>query len=695
MTHLPRRIAPFCVLFALVALIPFTRPAQAASFVVTSTSASGPGSLAQAIADANANPGPDMITFNIMTPSEPEGFWLIAAPTLPDLSGGGTTIDATSQPGGRSDGGPKVAITNAGFVVTSADNTIQGFTINGTAYGIRIDGQGATGNKVYGNYIGTNWNGTIAQPNGQAGVAIKNGAGNNIIGGLGAGQRNLISGNGSGDNRAQIVIESDPPQTTAKELRGNQIVGNYIGTTASGDSALPGTSHGILLGNNAVANIVGPGNVISGNAPPNAKLPVFGVALDGIFTPGLAATEVHNVVKGNLIGLNAAATAALPNGSGDTTNVGGGGVRVKQIGQNVIGGSAATDRNYISGHLGGKMYGILIDAECKSDLAPATTVTGNYIGLNGTGTGAIPNTQGIRIAPDSAVATAAQIAPCNTVVGPGNVISGNDSDGIRLIGVQDALDDRQARNNQIISNMIGTTPAGNAALPNKGNGIYITRGAHHNTVGGSLALRNVIASNSQSGIMIETFSSDAAIPQNQPDNNTISGNAIGTSADGSARLGNGTFGILMRGSASNNTVGPDNRIAYNTSDAIQISGGSGNRITRTTTVGNGGFGIRLLLSANGGMQPPVNIKIENGVLTGQVQGCASCTVEVFSSATLEIGEGNNFVASLTTDAQGNFSLPVTVGNPPSIFSLTATDSLGNTSQFSGSSARVLLPVVIK
>jgi len=37
----------------------------AATRVVTKTNEAGPGSLRQAVDDANANPGPDTITFNI------------------------------------------------------------------------------------------------------------------------------------------------------------------------------------------------------------------------------------------------------------------------------------------------------------------------------------------------------------------------------------------------------------------------------------------------------------------------------------------------------------------------------------------------------------------------------------------------------------------------------------------------------
>ncbi|HEX7773202.1 MAG TPA: hypothetical protein VF435_12325 [Pyrinomonadaceae bacterium] len=58
----------------------------ATTFVVTNANDSGPGSLRQAILDANANPGADVINFNITGPSlriQPQ--WKIQR-TLLDLS---------------------------------------------------------------------------------------------------------------------------------------------------------------------------------------------------------------------------------------------------------------------------------------------------------------------------------------------------------------------------------------------------------------------------------------------------------------------------------------------------------------------------------------------------------------------------------------------------------------------------------
>jgi hypothetical protein len=62
------------ILLALLTVtLTVTRPAGADTIVATVTNDSGPGSLRQAIHDANGNPGPDTITFQLNSAS----FWYI------------------------------------------------------------------------------------------------------------------------------------------------------------------------------------------------------------------------------------------------------------------------------------------------------------------------------------------------------------------------------------------------------------------------------------------------------------------------------------------------------------------------------------------------------------------------------------------------------------------------------------------
>ena len=92
-------------------------------------------------------------------------------------------------------------------------------------YGIFITDSNTTGNVVLGNYIGTDFSGSNALPNGLSGVFIGNGASGNTIGSTNPAGRNIISGN---------------PQygVYLTNTTGNVILGNYLGVNAGGETAL-------------------------------------------------------------------------------------------------------------------------------------------------------------------------------------------------------------------------------------------------------------------------------------------------------------------------------------------------------------------------------------------------------------------------------------------------------------------------
>ena len=164
--------------------------------------------------------------------------------------------------------------------------------ISGNNYqGVAISATGTKSNTVAGNFIGINNLGTAALPNTAAGVSIFLGAQSNIIGGPTAASRNVISG-----NLNQGVTLSD------SGTKMNQIVSNYIGLNAGGTAAIPNSWSGVDIFTGAASNVIGnvsKGNVISGNGN-------YGIALSSSGTS-------LNTVRGNLIGLNAAATAGIGN----------------------------------------------------------------------------------------------------------------------------------------------------------------------------------------------------------------------------------------------------------------------------------------------------------------------------------------------------------------------------------------------
>jgi uncharacterized protein YjbI with pentapeptide repeats len=96
--------------------------------------------------------------------------------------------------------------------------------------------------------------------------------------------------------------------------------------------------------------------------------------------------------------------------------------------------------------------------------------------------------------------------------------------------------------NVIAANFIGTDPSGTATLGNNGNGIQIIDGANNTIGGGSAADRNVVSGNAGEGIRV-----DGALATG----NMIRGNYVGTTASGTADLGNGASGIYLRKAPGN------------------------------------------------------------------------------------------------------------------------------------------------
>ena len=197
------RIALVVALLALFAAAVPPQLVRAATFTVDNPNDSGAGSLRAAITAANASAGPDTISFNLGAAAT----WTInLASSLPDITGGSTTIDGPLDAQGK----PRVAINGLGInffgspsygqglAILSSNNVVRGLAIYGFdgqpsnnpyGIGIVIDGgqQSANSNTIENCFIGVSLNGTSpgttapAVNNGNGGIAIYNGASNNII----------------------------------------------------------------------------------------------------------------------------------------------------------------------------------------------------------------------------------------------------------------------------------------------------------------------------------------------------------------------------------------------------------------------------------------------------------------------------------------------------------------------------------
>ena len=303
-------------------------------------------------------------------------------------------------------------------------------------------------NLVLGNLIGTDASGSNSLPNGFYGVSIAL-ATNNTIGGNAAVAKNVISGNVTG---IYLTDGSD----------GNQVLGNFIGTDASGQMSMADSYFGVeLIGaarNNSIGGTAaGAGNLISGNG-------FAGIELTG--------STAINQILGNRIGTNVSGTNALANGSdrgvpGDRgrkhdrrdgdgrrgtssrETQGAGsisssaraatwsrattsaptppasapwataiGISINAASSNTIGGAAPGRANVISGNTS-------IGIQISNSAAKGNSVLGNLIGTNRRGTtwSSLPTWR-----PDSPSVCSSAIRPENfiggTMLGAGNVISG-------------------------------------------------------------------------------------------------------------------------------------------------------------------------------------------------------------------------------------------------------------------------------
>lgn len=174
--------------------------------------------------------------------------------------------------------------------------------------------------------------------------------------------------------------------------------------------------------------------------------------------------------------------------------------------------------------------------------------------------------------------------------------------------------------------------------------------------------------------------------------NTLTDNLIGVGPSGNP-LGNGLAGIIIDRSRYN-VVGPNNVIAQNIGDGVSIWEDTPfNTVTRNLIHDNGGRGIVFTSLGQNTIQPPliINFDLMAGTLSGAT--CANCTVEIFSDTS---EEGSIYEGQTRADEAGafTFSKGASLTGP----SLTATtlDPNGNTSEFSpptqGSSQNLSLQV---
>ncbi len=630
-----------------------------------------------------------------------------------DLSGTGTSdnlvlgnLIGTTESGTGADGNftgvtieSGASDNQVGGAANGADRTL-GNVISGNAdFGVLIDGTATTGDTVQSNLIGTDITGNGALPNGGDGLAILEGASNNMIGGVNVPEKGYLAGNVISGNTLDGVNIAQTGTNT------NTLEGNLIGIDANASQALPNQMNGVLVSLGASGTTIGGnnpdlGNLISGNMLAGVVMSALatktivqndaigttgdknhacGNVQDGVELQASGNSLIDNVVSGNLqngvvvngsdnnlfgneIGANVLGTAAVPNRlDGVVMNI------TIGPGENSLGGSTVGDGNLISGNSGNGVH-------LEGTGSAGNQIEGNLIGTNGLGEEPVAN-----VLDGVLAASASGFTVGGSVPGAGNLISGNTLDGVEITGPA-------STGLLVLGNQIGTDIHGQISIGNGSNGVVIQGGAYENVIGGTGPYDgNLISGNDANGVKIAGGTDITGDFQTR--SNQVLGNRIGTKSDAKHALANELNGIEIVDS-NNNTIGgtptnsstPGNVISGNTLDGLLITGASSSNVVRGNFIG----------TTTGGEDPLGNH--EDGVLIS----AGASSNQIGGSGGVGPAGAGNFISGNTQDGVqingAGTNMNVVAGNAIGTYSsgLTGKGNVGNgVSVFDGASQNLI------
>lgn len=650
---------------------------------MTNAGDAGAGTLRDALELANKSSGHDVIEFNL---SQANPIQLQSA--LPAIRES-VTVDGWSQPGFA--GKPQVIISGAfagesvsGLKVEADSTVIRGLVIqNFDGHGIHVDA--AKDVWIYGNFIGTDATGLISASNGLDGIHFESDVSSATIGTNRDGiederERNLVSGNQGNGVSINGLASTE-----------SVIAGNYIGTDISGARQLANQGNGIEF-NNAGGNLVGGVNPVASNL-------ISGNFMDGILIHRGAHSQV---IQGNRIGVDVSGDLSLRN-FGDGIEIRGGTLQgnppalvyVVDVSRSAADPFSGTPVGDISldgvadSVLDAELAGYIAFTEELISLGFGQSVSVSLVAFSATAESydLDPSTEGrqtsVFVGEDK---DANGVSDVIDVLRGGFVADGSTDFGLALEETISVLNDRGVGNGE--ANLIFVSDGGANGSPFeddvetlKNMGVQrIALG-----VGAAADMATLRLIDSQATRVNSTDEFTAALLRilgvgggaNGTTNITVGGTEAAAANIIATNNGDGiNVGLFARGNTflgnsiyQNHRLGIDlGKTGVNLNDVNDLDGG-----------------------ANGQVNFPVLTSASSASFNGQLNASPNETyrVEFFDSSLPDssgYGEGQRFLTHeiVTTNASGNafFVVPHSLNNLGKWLSATATDSAGNTSEFS-------------
>jgi parallel beta-helix repeat protein len=515
---------------------------------------------------------------------------------------GTSTYDANGEPQGNGLSGILLESTSA--------NTVQGKAIAATISGNVISDNGSSGVTVQSanaalaiaevsiqsNLIGTDKSGQNLSTTSSTNTVLPFG---NVLDGIRlADVSGVTIGGGASANSVSLTLATSGGNLIAGNLgRGIELDPGTQDTTISSNLIgvvfnLPTTFSGsVTSGSATITGIASTAGLVAGQPVMGNGIPSGATILSVDSSTGAITLSANATITGtpSLVTFGASAMDSRGTNAGNLSD----GIFVLQATGNTI------SDNLISNNRGYGIHAESTSASSSIDLM----ITGNFIGTNGDGTSAVDaRGAGLGNGADGVFLDAVG----GVTVGPGNVISGNDADGVDVLDSSAVL----ISGNEIGTSSQGSSNAGEARLDlgNASDGIFINQSSSITVGGITNSARNIISGNHASGVFISgTLSTTSS-------KNLIEGNWIGVggSPGPTAAVPNAIAGIILSnaddniigGATKTPGTGPGNVVSGNSLDGIVlVNDAQGNTIegnligtdpTASSAIPNSADGIFLL-----------------------------------------------------------------------------------------------------